>query len=232
MLVRFRRALSFAVPSSVDISAAIGSSPLQSREPAKRLFDVVVASLLLLVCLPVLAAVTILLVLSQGGPLFIRHRRIGKDGKAFDCLKFRTMVTDAEQVLQDHLALYPSARLEWQSNRKLRDDPRVTVVGFALRRSSLDELPQLLNVLRGEMSLVGPRPIVEAETVHYGVHVADYIRVRPGLTGLWQVSGRSDTSYATRVQMDVDYVRRQSFARDLLILVKTLPAVVKAQGSC
>ena len=163
--------------------------------------------------------------------MLIKHRRVGRGGVLFPCFKFRTMVVNAEDVLQEHLDADVDARQEWSATRKLKSDPRITPIGRMLRKSSVDELPQLLNVLRGEMSLVGPRPIVEPEVHHYGAVIHQYLKVRPGLTGSWQVSGRSDASYARRVQMDADYVRNWSFGRDLIILIKTVPAVLTSRGS-
>ena len=177
-----------------------------------------------------LASIAVLLLL-QGRPIFIRHQRIGKNGKPFQCLKFRTMVIDADAVLRRHLAGSPSALEEWQKTFKLKNDPRVTWLGRFLRKSSLDEIPQLWNILKGEMSLVGPRPIVEAEKPRYGLHIEHYCMVRPGLTGLWQVKGRSDTDYDTRVQLDVEYVGSMSLLRDLKIVAMTIPAVLMSKGS-
>ncbi len=199
-------------------------------EPLKRSFDVAAALGILMMFLPLIALVCLVL-LMQGRPLLIKHRRVGRGGGTFRCLKFRTMVVDAEAVLQRHLAENPDAHNEWDASHKLKDDPRVTALGRVLRKSSLDELPQLINVLRGEMSLVGPRPIVPAEVVHYGVHIEHYHQVRPGLTGAWQVSGRSDVSYDQRVALDCEYVASRSFGRDLGILLLTVPAVLKSKGS-
>ncbi len=197
----------------------------------KRSFDVSSVLCVALFIFPLmLASIAILLVL-QGRPIFIRHQRIGKSGKPFLCLKFRTMVIDADAVLRRHLAESPSAVDEWQKTFKLKNDPRVTWLGRFLRKSSLDEIPQLWNILRGEMSLVGPRPIVEAERSRYGTHIEHYCMVRPGLTGLWQVKGRSDTDYATRVQLDVEYVGSISLLRDLKIVAMTIPAVLMSKGS-
>ncbi|MGE7416610.1 sugar transferase [Methylobacterium tarhaniae] len=191
----------------------------------------VVLSLAALVALSVIfliiaAAIAVL----EGRPILIRHKRIGKDGVAFDCLKFRTMVTDADVALTRHLAANPEAMLEWHATHKLRDDPRITPIGKVLRETSLDELPQFVNILRGEMSLVGPRPIVAAEMPRYGAAAADYMAVRPGLTGLWQCSGRNDVSYDQRVQLDKQYVRTWSTWQDVLIMAKTVPAVVRSRG--
>ncbi len=149
----------------------------------------------------------------------------------FRCLKFRTMVPNAEQVLRDLLRAHPELRDEWTENHKLRYDPRVTPIGRFLRRTSLDELPQLWNVLRGEMSLVGPRPIVRAELLRYGRQASMYLAVRPGLTGLWQVKGRSDTTYRRRVAMDKYYVRSRSLWMDLYIVAVTAVVILKRAGA-
>lgn len=199
-------------------------------ERAKRVFDFVAAFCIVLSLAPLIVIVALYL-LTQGGPLLIRHQRIGKRGKPFACLKFRSMVVDGDAVLERHLARDAAARAEWASNRKLKEDPRVTPFGKIMRQTSVDELPQLLNVLRGEMSLVGPRPIVAAEVVHYGIHIGQYEHVRPGLTGAWQVSGRSQLSYEARVALDCEYVARRSFRRDLSILLATVPAVLTSKGS-
>ncbi len=187
--------------------------------------------MILLTALPLFMMMIVVLRCLQGRPIFIGHQRVGRDGKRFRCLKFRSMVADADSVLERHLVEDPAARAEWAATRKLRGDPRITPLGRILRKSSMDELPQLLNVLRGDMSLVGPRPIVETEMVHYGPHIGDYCRVRPGLTGQWQVSGRSDVSYRSRVDLDIDYIHRLSLGRDIYILLKTIPAVMTSRGS-
>lgn len=197
----------------------------------KRLFDVVFASLFLLLTLPLFIIVAVVLKVTDPGPVIYRHVRIGLWGRRFTCFKFRTMVVDAENVLKALLDDDPSARAEWERNRKLIKDPRVTRVGRILRESSLDELPQLINVLRGEMSLIGPRPIVPSEMSHYGERLASYVSARPGLTGAWQISGRSDCGYDKRVELDANYVSDWRFSTDLAILVRTVGAVIKRKGS-
>ncbi|MGF9566548.1 sugar transferase [Neorhizobium sp. JUb45] len=197
----------------------------------KRASDLVIASLALVVLLPVIAMVILTLLVLQGRPIFIAHHRVGRYGRMFPCFKFRTMVNNNDQVLANYLLTNPAERMEWEATRKLRNDPRVTPFGAVMRKSSLDEVPQLVNIVLGHMSLVGPRPIVPAEAEHYGPYFADYKKVRPGLTGLWQISGRSDTAYNERVQLDVAYVAGRSLAGDLVIMAKTLPAVLKARGS-
>ena len=163
----------------------------------------------------------------MGGPVIFRHPRVGYRGKLFPCMKFRTMLPNGDEILQNHLANNPAAQEEWEKFRKLQDDPRVTRLGRFLRKSSIDELPQLFNVLRGEMSCVGPRPIVADELKKYGPHARHYLRAVPGLTGIWQISGRSSTTYRRRVVMDVLYVRSPwSVWRELRILLMTVPAVL------
>lgn len=195
----------------------------------KRPFDIFGALVFLLIFSP-LFAVIFLLLLVQRGPVIFAHDRVGKNGRIFRCLKFCTMVPDAGERLQSLLASDPDARRQWQKEQKLDDDPRVTPLGSILRRSSLDELPQLLNVLRGEMSLVGPRPVTKNELPRYGDMVECYLALQPGLTGLWQVSGRNETGYAARVAMDVAYARHITLFGDLTILVRTVGAVLCATG--
>lgn len=168
---------------------------------------------------------------SDGGAILYRHQRIGRDEQQFSCFKFRTMAENGDEILRDHLARDAAARQEWTACRKLRDDPRVTPTGRILRKTSLDELPQLLNVIRGEMSIVGPRPVVRDEIAMYGADFVFYRRARPGLTGAWQISGRNDTSYDERVQLDRAYVEAWSFTNDIAIILKTIPAVAFARGS-
>jgi exopolysaccharide production protein ExoY len=201
------------------------------RPALKRALDILGAGTLLLLLAPVFLLLA-LLVRADGGPALYAHRRVGRGGEGFGCLKFRSMVVDSQARLEALLASDPSARAEWEANRKLRHDPRVTRIGRILRATSLDELPQLINVLRGEMSLVGPRPVIQAELDgYYGAAAAHYISVRPGITGLWQVSGRSDTSYAQRVALDVAYVSRPSLWRDVMILLRTPVAVLSRKGA-
>ncbi len=196
----------------------------------KRLFDTAVASLLLLLFYP-LFLYLYWHIKKDGGPAFFKQKRIGRRGQVFDCLKFRTMVMDAEERLQALLAENPELRAEWEQDHKIKNDPRITSLGAFLRRTSLDEIPQLLNVLKGEMSLVGPRPIVKAELEKYGDDVEYFLMVRPGMTGLWQVSGRSDMSYEKRVYLDTWYVKNWSLWYDLVILFKTVNVVIARSGA-
>ena len=197
----------------------------------KRATDFLIAGIALIFLLPVLVPIGIAIRLSDGGPALFKQRRIGRDGREFLCYKFRSMVVDADVRLKRLLETDLRARAEWQATQKLDSDPRITKFGQFLRKSSLDELPQLINILKGEMSLVGPRPIVRNEIEKYGEYFSHYSHVRPGLTGLWQVSGRSETTYGERVALDVKYVSEWSYSGDLVIMVKTVPAVLLSDGA-
>ncbi|MDX7950398.1 sugar transferase [Lichenihabitans sp. Uapishka_5] len=207
------------------------SAAPQAIIDGKRCFDAQAAMLGILILAPLLVTIALILLVLQGRPVLIRHRRIGRNGAVFPCLKFRTMVRDADTVLHRLLASDPALRQEWDESRKLRRDPRITAFGRLLRESSIDEIPQIFNVLRGHMSLVGPRPIVADEVPLYGPKITQYYKVRPGLTGAWQVGGRSDVSFARRVELDTAYVVSRSFRADLRILVKTVPVVLGRKGS-
>jgi lipopolysaccharide/colanic/teichoic acid biosynthesis glycosyltransferase len=196
-----------------------------------RVVDVSGALALIVFLAPLMLCLVLAISISDPGPIIFRHRRIGRGGREFDCLKFRSMVVDADRRLQELLATDPVARRQWAVDHKLRNDPRITKLGLFLRKSSFDELPQLWNVVRGDMSLVGPRPIVLAEVPRYGRFYVDYCRVRPGLTGLWQVSGRNNVSYRRRVALDVVYGRRASLKMDAFILLKTVPCIVFGNGA-
>ncbi|RAK52641.1 sugar transferase [Phenylobacterium deserti] len=209
---------------------APASAPQQGVDLC-RLFDIVIASAALLFLAPLMGAIALLVWAHDGGPVLFGHSRIGFEGRTFRCWKFRSMVIDAEARLAALLARDPQARAEWEADHKLRRDPRITALGRFLRVSSLDELPQLFNVLRGEMSLVGPRPIVLAEVPRYGRWFSRYCEVKPGITGLWQVSGRNDVDYRQRVAMDVLYAKRWSAQTYVRILFATVPAVLARKGS-
>lgn len=206
----------------------IAEQPLGGQ--AKRCFDIAAAASALLFLLPLFCLIALAVKLSDRGPVFYRHRRVGRNGEPFDCLKFRTMAVDADGVLRRHLQCDREAAREWERKQKLANDPRVTSLGITLRKTSLDELPQLINILRGEMSLVGPRPIVADEMPKYADCLAHYLRARPGLTGLWQVSGRNDVDYDRRVSLDRHYVENWSLAIDLVIIVRTVGVVLAARG--
>ena len=215
-----------------DVKLLTHNSGLEQPLPRlmKRVFDILISGAVLIAISPVMLLLAYM-TKRDGGPVFFGHERIGKNGTVFHCLKFRSMIINAQEVLEKHLAENEDVRAEWEANQKLKHDPRITRFGQFMRSSSLDELPQLINVLRGEMSLVGPRPIVTAEVSKYDHDIAHYYRVSPGITGLWQVSGRNDVSYSQRVHMDSWYVRNWSLWHDIAILCKTVPALLKRSGA-
>lgn len=203
--------------------------------PGPRLAKFVIDLMLTLVggllLVPLLAAIAIAIRLDSSGPIFYGHTRIGQQGRRFRAWKFRTMVPNADQVLHQYLDAHPDLKDDWEQNQKLRNDPRITRVGWFLRRTSLDELPQLWNILRGEMSLVGPRPIVDEELWRYGDEISLYSRVPPGITGMWQVSGRNNITYEERVSLDAYYVRNWSVWVDIYILLRTVWVVLRGEGA-
>jgi lipopolysaccharide/colanic/teichoic acid biosynthesis glycosyltransferase len=218
-----------------DSTPAAGQLGAGLRDPGallvKRLLDLTVAVILLLPAIPFSAFIALAIVLDSRGPVFFAHSRIGKGNRQFRLWKFRTMVKDADTVLERYLSEHPDLQAEWLETHKLRNDPRVTRVGRLLRRSSLDELPQLLSVLAGEMSMVGPRPIVADEVPKYGPLFDLYLQMRPGLTGLWQSSGRTDMSYRTRLALDLRYMQERTLWLDLKVLLKTIRVVVLGHGA-
>ncbi|MBU2848271.1 undecaprenyl-phosphate galactose phosphotransferase WbaP, partial [Acidithiobacillus ferriphilus] len=197
----------------------------------KRAFDLVAASILVLFLSPLLLFLAWRIRRNDGGPVFFVQERVGRGGQPFPCYKFRSMVIDAESRLRQYLISHPELHAEYQRNFKLRDDPRVTRIGRLLRRTSLDELPQLFNVLRGEMSLVGPRPLLDRELECYGNGLALYRQVHPGITGLWQTSGRSETTFAERASLDAWYVKNWSLWYDIVILLRTVKVVLLRNGA-
>lgn len=198
---------------------------------AKRAADIALALTGLIMLAPLLILIALAVRTTSRGPVFFGHRRIGAGGRVFRCWKFRSMVKNGDEVLERYLTRHPEARAEWDATRKLKNDIRITRIGRVLRDFSLDELPQLVNVLRGEMSLVGPRPVVADELALYGSDARYYLAARPGITGLWQVSGRSDVSYEARVAFDKAYVLGWSALGDLRIILKTIPAALAARGA-
>ncbi len=198
---------------------------------AWNVFDVVAAIGLLVFTLPLMGFVALLIKLSDWGPVFYSHERIGYGGRSFRCWKFRSMVQGADVRLATLLAHDSVARAEWDETQKLQIDPRITVIGRLIRKTSIDELPQLFNVVMGDMSLVGPRPIVASEIPRYGRAIRHYVSVRPGITGLWQISGRNNTTYRRRVALDVLYARRRSLSTNFHILWCTPMAVLNRVGS-
>ncbi len=199
----------------------------------KRITDYILTIMILPVVLPIMIVLAVLVKKSSPGPIFYSHTRIGKNGKEFKCYKFRTMYIDADKRLKEILEKDPIKKKEWETYWKLKDDPRVTKIGKFLRKTSLDELPQIFNILKGEMSLVGPRPVIRKEIEdYYQENAYFYFLVPPGITGLWQVSGRSNTSYDYRVSLDSWYVKNWNLWLDIVILFKTIKAVIKREGAC
>jgi undecaprenyl-phosphate galactose phosphotransferase len=197
----------------------------------KRLVDITLSALVLTVTSPLFLIISTAIKLSSRGPVVFRHRRIGAGGRYFDCYKFRTMVVDADRKLEEVLAGSPDLRKEFAKTHKLKDDPRVTRIGALLRKTSLDEFPQFWNVLKGDMSIVGPRPIVTEEMTRYGRWLPLVLELRPGITGLWQVSGRNDTTYAERVALDRRYALTRTIATDFSIMAKTPTVMLKRNGA-
>ncbi|MEL6472951.1 MAG: sugar transferase [Pseudomonadota bacterium] len=203
----------------------------RASETLKRAMDLLIAVPALVFLLPVLAVIGLCIKLGDGGPMIYRQDRRGLNGQSFRCRKFRTMVVNADQKLDAILKSDPQRAAEWEQDQKLRDDPRITRLGKFLRKTSLDELPQLLNIISGEMSIVGPRPIVSNEVRRYGEFIRYYDSVRPGVLGLWQISGRNDTTYAERVALDTKYAIERSVFLDLKIFVLAIPAVLFSRGA-
>jgi exopolysaccharide production protein ExoY len=218
--------------SSVTIVPAVDRSVAPIGGKRKRLLDIVGALFLLIFFLPFIILIPAAMLIADPGPIVFGHDRVGFQGRKFRCLKYRSMVVGSSDILRELLEADPLAKAEWEAERKLRNDPRVTWLGRMLRISSLDELPQLINVLRGEMSLVGPRPVEESElrSNYAGAEVCSKL-ARPGLTGLWQVSGRSNCSYQQRVSLDLQYVSNWSLWLDIKILARTVIVVLGGQGS-
>jgi exopolysaccharide production protein ExoY len=192
---------------------------------SKRTADIILALCGIILLVPFFVICYLATAFFSPGPVLFRHKRVGFNGKQFDCWKFRTMAVDAQERLRRHLEADPAAAAEWIATRKLRHDPRVTPIGAMLRRSSLDELPQLFNVLKGDMSIVGPRPVTEEELSRYSDAINAYYACRPGITGLWQVSGRSTTTFQRRVVLDSYYAQHWSIVLDVKIIMATVPAV-------
>jgi len=200
--------------------------------PLKRAFDLIFSLSVIVLCSPLFLLLAILTRLTSKGRVFYFHERIGRKGNVFRCYKFRTMYADADKRLHKILKKDRTKRLEWEQQRKLKQDPRVTPFGCFLRKTSLDELPQFWNVLKGDLSVVGPRPVVKDEIInHYGPKARKILSIRPGITGLWQVSGRSDTSYQTRIAMDEHYIENRSFFMDLKLVVLTIPSMITRKGA-
>jgi len=197
-----------------------------NREFAKRVFDVVFSLLILILFSPLYLLLVLLIALSSPGPIFYIQERVGKNYKTFNCIKFRTMVVNADEMLLELMETSPRLRQEFEDNFKLKQDPRITKIGQFLRLTSLDEFPQFWNVLKGDMSVVGPRPLVVEELPRYGFHIDEVLTIKPGITGLWQVSGRNDIPYNRRVQIDLYYANFHNMWLDIWVIVKTIGVVI------
>lgn len=209
----------------------MAKSQTRAQSPIIRLLDIAISLAALVFLAPVMVIAALAVFFDDRGPVLFRQKRIGLHGREFYCLKFRSMRTNSAEMLETILRTNPKLRAEWESTQKFKSDPRITSIGHFLRKSSIDELPQLFNVLKGEMSLVGPRPIVAAEICKYGRSFGAYCSVLPGITGLWQVTGRSDVGYTRRVALDRTFARKTSVGLYLWILVMTVPAVLAQKGS-
>ena len=222
--------MSFIFSHEVLILRVNNSLTKLTSRSVKRTFDIIASLAIMLVLSPVLITLVFLIMRDGGNPIY-GHTRVGRNGRKFKCLKFRSMILNSQEVLDQLLATDPQAKEEWERDFKLKDDPRITRIGAFIRRSSLDELPQLWNVLKGDMSLVGPRPVIEEELERYAEDVDYYLLAKPGMTGLWQVSGRNDVDYETRVYFDAWYVKNWSLWNDIAILFKTVNVVLKRAGA-
>lgn len=212
----------------LELTGRLKGLPLEHLKGdfAKRLFDIAFSLLVLILFSPVYLLLALLIAIGSPGPIFYVQTRIGKNYKPFGCIKFRTMVTNADEILREMMANSPELQQEFQDNFKLKNDPRITWIGRFLRVTSLDEFPQFWNVLKGDMSVVGPRPLVAEELFMYGRHIDKILTIRPGITGLWQVSGRNDIPYEKRVKIDVYYVSFRNFWLDLWVIIKTVGVVI------
>lgn len=217
-----------AITARADMEQALIRKP---RQRLKRFLDIIICAAALPAIVPLCLLLSLLIRLDSPGAPIYRHERIGRDGKPFQLYKFRTMRADADELLQQYLEQDPRLAAEWAQSRKLRNDPRLTRIGHFLRKTSLDELPQVLNILLGQMTLVGPRPIVAGEKEKYGRYFEEYCEVRPGLTGLWQTSGRNNTTYSQRVAYDHYYINHWSIWLDFWIMAKTIPVALSGRGA-
>jgi lipopolysaccharide/colanic/teichoic acid biosynthesis glycosyltransferase len=201
------------------------------RDVTKRLFDIIFSLLVLVLCAPVYLVLALAIACTSSGSIFYIQERVGKNYRHFGCIKFRTMIPDADRLLDEMMAQSEDLRQEFSENFKLKQDPRITKIGKFLRTTNLDEFPQFINVLKGEMSVVGPRPLVPEEIVRYGTKIDRVLTIRPGLTGLWQVSGRNNIPYEQRIDIDVSYVRRRNFWLDLRIIFKTILLTLRPKNN-
>ncbi|TAE57641.1 MAG: sugar transferase [Nostocales cyanobacterium] len=216
---------------STQVKPRVLSSQGLNGEFTKRLFDIAFSLSVLILFFPIYLILALLIAISSEGPIFYVQERVGKNYRRFKCIKFRTMVTNADEILSQMMATSPELRQEFTSTFKLKQDPRITKIGHFLRITSLDEFPQFWNVLKGDMSVVGPRPLVADELVKYGIHIDQILTIRPGITGLWQVSGRNDIPYPRRVLIDLHYVKFRNFSLDLWIILKTINVVLMPKNN-
>jgi lipopolysaccharide/colanic/teichoic acid biosynthesis glycosyltransferase len=210
--------------ASTAVKSSTQKSILQSKSKdlVKRIFDIVFSLSVLGLCAPIYLVLAIVIACTSSGSIFYIQERVGKNHRHFGCIKFRTMIPHADRLLHEMMAESEDLRQEFSENFKLKQDPRITKIGRFLRTTNLDEFPQFINVLKGEMSVVGPRPLVPEEIERYGIAIDRVLSIRPGITGLWQVSGRNDIPYAQRIRIDVNYVKRRNFWLDLRIVFKTV----------
>ena len=210
------------IASKTVKSLVLKISRIKSSDVVKRLFDIVFSLSVLVLCAPVYIVLAVTIACTSSGSIFYIQERVGRHHRHFGCIKFRTMIPDADRLLDEMMAASEDLRQEFSENFKLKQDPRITRIGRFLRTTNLDEFPQFINVLKGEMSVVGPRPLVPEEIERYGTQIDRVLTIRPGITGLWQVSGRNDIPYAQRIRIDVSYVKRRNFWLDLRIVFKTI----------
>ena len=192
----------------------------------KKLLDFLFSMFFLIVCIPFFILISLLIKLSSRGPIFFLQERIGRNNISFKCIKFRTMHPEAKDILENLLMKDNKLRMEFEKTHKIKNDPRITTIGKLLRKTSLDELPQFINVLKGEMSIIGPRPIVNKEKKKYGKNLKRVLSIKPGITGLWQVSGRNNLTYKTRVKLDLNYTENYNFLMDVRILIRTIGVIL------
>ena len=213
---------------AVKIDECVEKSKIKAYDVVKRIIDIVLGTIGMIICLPIFIIIAILIKTDSKGPVFFKHTRVGKNGKVLKIYKFRTMVQNAEELIK---SFTPEQKKEFEENFKLENDPRVTKVGRILRKTSLDELPQIINILKGEMCIIGPRPIIESELEKYGKNKNKFLSVAPGLTGYWEANGRSDVSYEERMALELYYVDHRSLWLDLKIFVKTIGSVLTGRGA-
>ena len=217
-----------ALDRNIIVPEIINNAKKIRYTSVKRVLDVIISTIGLVLLSPIFLIIAAIIKIDSKGPVIYAHRRIGKDGKEIKIYKFRTMYKNADEMIKEFT---PEQMKEWKENFKLKDDPRITKVGKFLRKTSLDELPQIVNIIKGELSIVGPRPVIDEELEKYGENKAKFLSVTPGLTGFWQANGRSDTTYEQRIQMELYYVDNYNFKLDFQIFIKTFSAVIKKEGA-